>query len=227
MKENKIFFLTIVVLLALLLVTTYEFDERTVSTQGEASQEYSPDVFKATIGMQRETTDVTEAEREINNAINNMVTDLEELGVEIKKHDYSINPMFTTRDEREPEYRVRQTLQVETKDLDLVNEILEVSSNNGANIVQGLRFELSDEKKSEVEAELLERAMEQARNKAEATANAENDRVGKVLKVEIGSTGYMPYRMESMDSVAETASPDIQPGVVEHSMRVNVQFKLR
>ena len=152
-RNNTVFFVIIILILGFMLVSNVEGTERTITTQGEASAEYEPDVFRATIGVQRDTANVRDAEREINNIMNNIVAEMESLGVEIKRHDYSITPMYyNVREGEEQAYRVRQTIQIETKDLEKVNDILDTSVNNGANVVQGLRFELSEEKKQEVEA---------------------------------------------------------------------------
>ncbi len=158
--------------------------------------------------------------------LNHNVWDRQELatcialaGVECPKH-------ITT-------YHASHTLEITTENLDKVGKYLDVAVAAGANNVQNVRFAVSEEQQNELKKEAIEKATQDARDKAEAMAAGLGLKVHKVVSVSDSSWDYGPHRVmySEIEETALAASgvhaeTQVLPGDVEVSARISATFEL-
>ena len=73
---------------------------------------------------------------------------------DIKTSHYSLNPQYDYRDgtSRITGYQASSNLAIKIKDLDRANDVLDAVVASGANVVNGLSFDVADKTKAENEA---------------------------------------------------------------------------
>ena len=137
-----------------------------------------------------------------------------------KEHNYST---------KEDYYSANQALSIRIKDIDTYEALMGGLLDKGLNRIDGISFETS--KKEELEAEARKKAVLNAREKAQEYAQALGQQIGKAIEIrESGSSGVQPIlrasavKLEAYDSSA--SGPQIAPGELEITSRVNVSFLL-
>lgn len=124
-------------------------------------------------------------------------------------------------------YRVSNTVQITVRDLTKVGHILDTAVSTGANNVQGIGFELEDDKS--MEGKLRERAIADASERAAALAKLSHVELGEVLSIsEVigggrgGGGGPMPMAMD----YAKNASP-VESGEISFEGRIEVVYAIK
>lgn len=147
----------------------------------------------------------------------------------LRTEQFSIQPFHAaSKDGRTPQitgYTVRNTLTVRVKGTQLLGTVIERAGAAGANEVQGPEF--SSEETPEVLASARERAVKDARAKAEAYATGLGARLGRVLSVAEGESfrPIRPYATE-MRAMAVAAAPPIESGTLDLRARVTVTWEI-
>ncbi|KKP81092.1 MAG: hypothetical protein UR81_C0007G0018, partial [Candidatus Levybacteria bacterium GW2011_GWB1_35_5] len=106
-------------------------------------------------------------------------------------------------------YTVTQNIEVKVKPLDKVNSVVDTAIKNGANLVRGVNFTFSDQLMKKLEREATEKAVNNAKEKAQMLANASGVRLGKIVNV-VSSTNQ-PYFMRSIATSLEGKATDTVP----------------
>mgnify|MGYP001594159897 CR=1 FL=1 len=150
---------------------------------------------------------------------------------EIETSSYNIYPDYNYDNGKQEikGYKTSNILKVKTKDFPKIGKVVDVSIDNGATIIQSINFELSEEKQNEIKKEAISKASEDARDKAQATAEGLNAKLGKVKQVTISDYNYYPYpyfMAESGGDVRKAVSTEIFPSSLEVRASVNVVFEL-
>lgn len=129
-------------------------------------------------------------------------------------------------------YTITQTVAVKVRDFTKVGDILSGVVTKGANSVSNLDFRIDDPAKAQNEART--KAIAQAKEKAEAVADAGGFSLGKLLSIEEGSAMPMYYRdnaktlgmgAEALSSAAP--APSIEPGSQEVAVTVYLRYEIR
>jgi uncharacterized protein len=124
----------------------------------------------------------------MNTSIENITKALEGLGItkeNIQTTNYSLYPSYDYLDgvTKQSGYNANQQLLVKIENLEknsnLVSEVIQKASENGANQVNGVSFESSN--LSELKNEAVMMAIADAKSKAETTANAAGVKLNKVI----------------------------------------------
>jgi uncharacterized protein len=120
-------------------------------------------------------------------------------------------------------YRVSNTVQVTVRDLPKLGDILGATTAAGANNVWGIQFDIEDP--SKLEAEARQKAMTQARARAEQLAQLAGVKLGRVISVGESAGGVMQrdsgygYSMK-----AANVSVPVQSGELTVSQDVQLLF---
>lgn len=125
-------------------------------------------------------------------------------------------------------YQLTQMIQVTIRDIDTAGDMIDVALDAGANRVGSLYFEVDD--RAEAVAQARERAVENAREKAEDLADLTGIGLGAPLYIQEYSSSSSPVRMDEMaeqemaaDEAADGGmSAPIQPG--QSIVRVDVEI---
>jgi len=202
-------------------VTTEKFT--TFDVMGESEIIVIPDQAVVNLGFTVSDRTVEAAQDQANTVTNNIIAAVKELGVEssdIKTINYSIYPEYDYSQDRQQiiGYRVDNTVQVTAKDTQLVNQIIDTGTSQGANQVGGVSFTLSDAKKEELTREARKEAIKEAKESARELANLAGLNLGKVVNVtesQHNDLGYKPYPMAEMMRSDGLGGGPVEPTTIE------------
>ena len=184
-----------------------------------------PDKASFTIGVQTRGSTARIALGANSGQMRRVIAALRAAGVakaDIKTQDVSVSPTYADEDQIDG-YSARNSVLVTIRDLTKAGPILDAASNAGANEAYGPTLSRSDE--DELQAKALRSAVEDARKKAEALADAAGVRLGPVTAMTEGfSGGSQPYYEGAM-RLAKTDAP-IEPGTQDSQATVTVTFAI-
>jgi uncharacterized protein len=149
---------------------------------------------------------------------------------------YQIYPEWSPRPRQVPDdwqpriigYRVENTLQLRSRQLNLAGRFIEAAIKAGADRVDSVVFDLADPRRDRSQA--IAEATANARADAQALAEAAGVRLGKVLHLQLDDAALPPRPMEMMRDVARaaalSAAPELTPGVVQVAAGMTVTYRI-
>lgn len=217
-------------------VQTNAVDKRIISVSGQGEMMVTPDVAYISLGIQTNAATANEAQEANAKAF----TSLEKMLYEdykldkkdVKTSGFSVQPeySYTERDPKIKGYVATQTLQITYRNLDELGTFLDAASRAGANRINHVQF--STEKGQEYELQVINKAMDNAKAKAETIARyAGHDLKGIVSVTQGGGSGIPMMRAsyQSMDmgfASPEAATPtSISVGELTITTTVTVQYE--
>lgn len=210
------------------------FDRPSISITGEGKVFAKPDIARINLAVSVDRPSVAEAQERTTELINRAVSVIKEKGVDekdIKTTSYSINPRYDYPDGRQilRGYEVTQNLEVKVRDLTKIGEILAAASEAGANQIGGLSFTTEDPES--LQAEARDRAIEDAKKKAQELASKLGVKLGKVVGF-FESGGFpppIPYFGEAAGKGGDGRAivPEIPVGENEIVVNVTITYQLK
>jgi len=171
---------------------------RTITVVGKGTVSTKPDTAQASLGVETLGKDVKEATARSTKTMEAILKALTGLGIaerDIQTSGYSIWSEVNTGPEGQTTdqvtYHVTNTVNVKVRKLDQMGSVLDAAINAGANSVYGVSFYLDDTKA--VESQAREKAVADAREKAEELAKLTQVTVGPVVSISEVIGGSMPY----------------------------------
>lgn len=204
---------------------------RTIQVTGTGSASGSPDVANIQLGVQLFETDLGTALTHANATMEAIIAALVDQGVpreDIRTTNFSIyqdqgpQPM-DTQSGTQTRYAVNNVVEVKVRDLTQISAVLQAALDAGANNVYGLTFGLDNA--AALQAEARTKAVEDARARAQALADAFGLQVGDPISIREGTeAGGGP--MVAYDSGMGGGGPVISEGQLAVNMQVTVVFEL-
>ncbi|MBA3724221.1 MAG: SIMPL domain-containing protein [Candidatus Levybacteria bacterium] len=206
----------------------------TVEGTGEVTA--IPDTAMVSMGVSKTAASVETAQTQVNEVINQITTELKNLGIDtkdIKTVNYSVNPNYdyTGGTQRINGYIVNADVQVKIKPVDKANQAIDIATKAGATNVGNVQFVIDDEKRVELEEQARKEAIEKAKAKAESIARTSGIRLGRLVDVQENSQGYQPpVRMQATmekDAMIGNAVPatELNPGENKVSTSVSLSYE--
>lgn len=175
--------------------------------------------------------DKQEAIDEVNSEVEKLIGLLKEFGIEegdIKTQNLSI---YQNQEEfyeegvrkmKPGQWNVNNTVEITLRDVSRVSELADLLGKSGASNIYGPNFSTNSD--STIGNDLYEKAIEDARVKAELIARASNRRLGEVVGVseDMGSNVGLYARFDGMGGGAP-----MEPGAGTISKTVMVSFELK
>lgn len=202
-----------------------------VTVTGVGTSSASPDVLHATVGVEVEAEELSDAFDRASQAADRVIAELREQGVaqeDIQTRDLSVrdrhaHPEPPGAPRRQDTYVVRNLLEVTVRDVDRVGELLAAVAEAGgdATRIQGLRFALEEADAQRRQAR--EAAIEDARAQAEHYAELLDRELGDLVSISESGAGGIP---ESATGGARPAPPPVEPGRSTVSVRVQATWEL-
>lgn len=199
-----------------------------VVTTGEGVVTTVPDRAWVSVTAESRAASPREAQRLNAQAMSAVVQKLKGAGLgedAIRTRAYDLQPEFDYRDGKQTlrGYVARNSVEVRLDDIARVGEVIDVAVGSGATSVSGVRFDLKN--RDEIERQALQRAVEDARRRADAAAAGAGMTVASVLRIDESREFAQPPRPMMMRMGQEAAmvadsAPPIQPG--EYQVRVVV-----
>jgi uncharacterized protein len=209
---------------------------RTITVVGEGKVKIKPDLAQANIGVEVRKATVKEASAEAKKVMDQVLKTLKAQGIEDKDMQTSgFNiwveappaPMDASASSQgQSIYHVTNQVMVNIRDLDKVGTILDAAIESGANSMYGVTFSLADP--SKIQSETRQKAVADAKAKADELAGLTGVKVGDIVSVSevIGSTGYMP-KAEMANFGMGGGGSSIQPGELEISTQLQIVYSMQ
>jgi uncharacterized protein YggE len=239
-KNDKSYYVIIAlsIVLVLMSATIYAISqsgsekgtENTISMSGYAEQKVVPDTATLNIGVVVQSETAKEASDENAAIMSAVMAELKALGLqdkEIKTSYVSVSPIYNyDTTQNITGYSASNSVQVTTKNLDKLSEIIDRSTAAGANEIGSISFSVSDEKKKQLSEDLMNEAVADASSKADALSKSLGVKITGVQTSSISeSSGSRVYYDMAMEEKATGAvSTPIQPGESTVSMSVQVTY---
>lgn len=210
-------------------VTTTKTD--TFNVSGEGVAEAKPDIATVTVGIESRGNTVKSAQDQINAVINKVSAAIKELGVEqkdIRTQNYNINPTYDYQSgtQKITGYTASTNLFIKVRNIDLVNQVIDQATANGANQVGGVSFDVDDKTKAENEAR--QKAVASAKSKAENAAKIAGFKLGRMVNYSENFTpDIRPYPMMAVGAPG-VAKQDtaVEPGSSKIKVAVTLSFEI-
>ncbi len=207
----------------------------TVTVNGNGVAYGKPDVAAVQIGVQSRDADPARAVEDANAKMASIMTALTGLGID-EKDVQTINFSVSAQQDFDPEtgqpkntftYIVDNTVSVTVRDLGQVGEVLGQSVGAGANSIYGVSFSVSD--MSALEAEARNKAMADAKARAEQLAQAAGVTLDQPLTISEFSSGPIPYAADYRiaEAVGGGAPVPVSTGQVQINLQVSVTYLIK
>ncbi len=208
-------------------------EPRRILTTGFASLTLAPDEARVTIGVVTRGETAEEASRKNSEVMTRVIGALKGLGLterEVQTRWLSVNAEYDCSGGRctVSGYVATNTVEVRLRSerFQLISEVIDRTMAAGANLVQGVHFSVSEERRRSVEEELMRAAIADARRKAQRAAEELGARITGVLYVDL-SVDQIPYPVVTAVGRAESgAGTPVVPGEVTVTARVQVSFEI-
>jgi uncharacterized protein YggE len=213
-----------------------------VTTSGTATVKVDPDKVTVTIGVDTDGATAEEAAKKNAELMDKVIAALKALGItddQISTNWYSMYPTYEYRSppciEIYPQppdcapkneitgYRASNSLSVTLDADEDVGKVIDAAVAAGANNVSGAHFFVSDERQQEIRDSLIEKAITNARSRADKAADAVGMDVSGVKSINLNDV-FFPVFYKDFAAEANGASTAILPGQQQISMTVQVTF---
>lgn len=222
------------------LVGPIPFSINSVSTQKSTTFDVSgtgkatakPDIATVNAGITAQGQTVKGAQDQINSVINKVSQALKQAGVDpkdIQTTNYNINPTydFSGATQRIAGYSANTNILIKVRNLDNVNNVIDIATDNGANQISGVSFDIDD--KTKVESGARQKAVEEAKKKASEAAKIAGFRLGRIINYSEnfgGAPRPIPLLMEARDK-AVGAPTQVEPGSSEVTVNVTLSYEIQ
>lgn len=207
-----------------------------ITVTGEGRLTIEPDVAYISFGIQTRAETANAAQMANAQAFSKLekvlYSDYKINKKDVKTTGFSVQPEYQYLENQKPKvvgYTADNTVQVTYRELSKIGKLLDDASKAGVNRVNNIQF--STEKGQEYELQALNKAMSNAKAKAEVLAKFSGKELKGIVNIsQNGSVGAPPIayaeaakvRMMAADSAASTP---ISGGELEVSTNVTVQFE--
>lgn len=208
--------------------------ENILAVYGEGKVSIKPDIAYINIGVETLDADAKKAQDTNRDTMNKVLTKLKSMGIEekdIKTINYRVDQDidYSNGKRKLLGYRVYNIARVTVRDMEKVGEILNAAYNEGANNIDGISFDVAD--RSEVYRQALEKAIDDAKSKAEVMAKQAGVKIGKPVGIYEGYQQDIIYRSyggmkQAMDMDMEYSSAvPMETGELDIKANVTVEYK--
>ena len=234
--KTKLLIITLIALFVLSACTTVSANPpqpNTISVSGSGLAKGSPDIAAVNIGVMTRNDDPSKAVSENNAKMNAIIGAMKELGVEgkdIQTTNFSIHAeqQYDQKGKiTSVSYVANNSVSITVRDLNKVGEVLGKSVSSGANAINGVTFGVSDPEKLQTQAR--DKAMANARAKAEQMAKASGATIDKVMTISEESYNNPPPIAfgAGVARAADVESVPVSAGQFEVSVQVNVVYIIK
>jgi len=205
--------------------------DRTLSLSATGSVSVRPDTAHITVGVVSEAETARSALDENNAAMTEVRAALKNKNIEsrdIQTTNFAVHPRYKHFKDGKPSvisgYRVVNSIRITVRDIGRLGEVLDEVVGLGSNQIGGISFSVS--KPDSLLDQARNKAMANARERAELYAKAAGTSIGKVLRIEeIDSDNRPEPRFRTLASKSDAEVP-IEAGEAEINVQVKVVWAL-
>lgn len=202
----------------------------TITVTGEAKGQQKSELARFTATVKKINDDKQTAVNEVNQHMETLIKQIKAFGIsesDIKTQTINIyqqEEQYYEGDRRKTrpgQWRVSNTLEITLRDTSQTSQLTDLLAKSGATNVYGPNFYVDET--TSLEANLMEEAIKNAREKAEKIAQGANKELGEIINVtEEGATKQGPIPLAGGGGGAAT-----KPGTSTVSKKVTVVFGLK
>ena len=217
----------------------YDPSEQIISVSGSATASSNPDTLIIVLGVASEAKTANESLSQTSNSLNSVIFSLKNSGIsedDIQTSNFSIYPLYDSIKDSNGNwqqilngYRVSNILSIQTEKIDSAGDIIDVAVSSGANRIDNVSFQLSDDNLQKISDDLIADAINDATQKAEKALVPLKQKIVGVKSIVIHDN-VVPYydspMRASFDGFAESSmkSSPIMSGDEEITTNVSVVF---
>jgi uncharacterized protein len=217
-------------------IEKYDPSENTISVTGSASVSSEPDILIVVLGVDSEAKTANESLSKNSDSLNSVISSLTSSGIsedDIQTSNFRIYPLYDSIKDSNGNYqqiligyRVSNILSVQTDKVDSAGHIIDAAVSFGANRVDNVSFQLSDDTSQKISDDLIANAIIDATQKAEKALVPLKQQIVGVKSVVIHDN-VMPYydspMRSSFDGIAMESSMKSAPIMSgDEEIRTNV-----
>lgn len=202
-----------------------------VSIQGTGEVYGVPTLAKVQLGLVTEAPTVIQAQAANTTSMNELQAGLRATGIpekDIQTQNYNLYPVYVYREgeQKLTGYSVNHVVEVRLRELDRIDDVLQLASSRGANQISGIEFTIED--KDDLVAEARTEALEKVQRKIRDLASALGVRVVRVA----GFNEYVPEDGGHLPLyarggfLAEESVPEVSSGSEKIQVIVTVDFEV-
>ena len=203
----------------------------TISVTGQAKIATTPNVASFSVGITTVGTSVDLARAENDRIMGRVVDSLIAQGIDRKQittSQFSLQPLYDNESrvsgqQRISSYRLQNNVSVVVEELPILGTLIDSAFQAGANQFYGLRFGLKND--NNIKDELLRKAVQDGRRKAQIIADALGVTLGQPLSVtEAGN--FTPMQADSNLMMKAATGTQIEAGTQTVSLEINLVFNI-
>lgn len=208
-----------------------------LSVRGEAEVEVPADILRVSIGVLTEHQEANKALKSNTRRMSEVIDALLREGLEEDEYEtgrFRLRPLYSKRPRQADEnwkpeingYEVLNSITVKTQQLELAGSLIEAANAAGANTIDGVGFELSDDHPARQKA--IAKATSQAIIDAHTLAESASLTLVRIITIRLDSADSEPARMDYNRRLGATSAspPPITPGKVKVSAEVQITYEI-
>ncbi len=209
---------------------------RTVSVSGTGEVSASPDLARVSLGIESRKPTMAEARSEVSATVDRVLALTRSMKIDpkfVNSTRLQVQPLYEWDEKNRRQllqgYLVSRQVEVELRDLDQLGTLLEKAVDAGVNQVGDPQ--LDSTRRKSLEREAMAKAVDDARQNAEALAGAAGAKLGAVRTLN-GQANSMPvpmYRRDAMVAMAAAPAPPAetyQAADMKFSATVSAEYDL-
>lgn len=211
-------------------------NNKTLFVTGSATTQVKPDKVTVSLGVETTNTKAKAALAANSELMNKIISALKIAGVKDNETSTSSFTITPNRDYSIDKnqgkligFTVSNSIQIDSKNVNNTSEWIDIAVSSGANNVNSIYFSLSDKKLDDIRKELINDAIDNAKEKADIAASALGLKIIGIRTVSIDQVtpffpGPTPYGTASLKNEASAPSTPILTGEQQISQNVNIVF---
>ena len=206
-------------------------DSQVIALNGTGTVTLVPDTASITLGINLRGNELSNLQTAVDKAVGSILTRLRALNIDDKElaaTNIRISPRYRYNQSQQQSvadgYEVSRDIRVTVHDLALLSPVMSEASSAGINRVSPPQ--LSSSKYEENYQKALALAVEQAKQRATALANAAEVKLGPVVRMSTLENNFRPDQPMRMVMESDAAEAAYQPGEMRVTANVNVAFAI-
>lgn len=205
------------------------------SSMGEGKIVVKPDTAFVSVGIEKSAPTVKEAQDQVNIVIKNISDAYKKLKIDdkdIQTANYSINPTIDWSSGRQKitGYMANTNLTIKVKNIDQVNDVIDLATISGANQVGNIYFDIDN--REQYEDIVRKEAVAKAKENARIAAGEAGFKLGRIINYyEDKGNLISPAPIYSRAAVglldAKAPETQIQTGSTEIKMTVTLSYEIQ
>jgi len=209
----------------------------TITVTGEDKKDELRQIARFSASVTATNADKQTAVNQVNTAMEKIIKSVKDFGIDQKDIQTQQVSVYQTKEDQ-PEimiyppirsgkdvWQASNSISITLRDITKASALADLLQNSGAANIYGPNYSLDDT--TAAQADLLAKAIDNAREKAQKIAAASRRKLGKVITVSEGSSGYPGPLFVGGSMMAEKFNAPVEPGTETVYQSVTVTFELK